>query len=43
MLHNIFFSHGILRKGWKENKEKKMEERELLPHSPETLSSTVAV
>lgn len=23
MLHNIFFSHGILRKGWKENKGKK--------------------
>lgn len=23
MLHNIFFSHGILRKGWKENKEKR--------------------
>lgn len=30
MLHNIFFSHGILRKGWKENKRGKRGGKEVV-------------
>lgn len=51
MLYNIFFSHGILRKGWKENKEKRRRRKgcrrhillrlfyPLLQHSNHVLSS----